>query len=157
MDLEMKHTKWNHIENMYIYIYIYIYTHETHIIYYIGKLSLCHIWNNLWNDRAVTWLCLGALGSQYRGGRLEGGPGSVNFEWTNDVNFYMLNICILWILWILCFYIYIYIWFEFLSYPVVNGGGDKRSELWVSIFPTNILYSMGSRLELLGVSQPSDS
>ena len=35
-----------------------------------------------------------------------------------------------------------------LDYPVVNGGSDKRSMPGVSIFPINIPYSMGSRLEL---------
>ena len=43
--------------------------------------------------------------------------------------------------------------------PLSSGyeGAIKRSEIGVSIFPTNIPYEMGSRLELLRVSQPSKS
>ena len=41
----------------------------------------------------------------------------------------------------------------YINYPVV-----RRERFGaVSIFPTNIPYEMGSRLELLGVSQPSNS
>ena len=34
------------------------------------------------------------------------------------------------------------------SYPVLNGGSDKRRVPGVSIFPTSIPCSMGSQLEL---------
>ena len=43
------------------------------------------------------------------------------------------------------------------TYPVLNGGSDKRSVPGVFIFPTHFPYSMGSRSELLRVSQPSNS
>ena len=42
------------------------------------------------------------------------------------------------------------------TYPVVNGGSEKRSELGV-LYSTYIPDSVGSRSELLGVSQPSSS